>query len=279
MGEAVTPSDGSAPPDDPVVTLAHVSDVHLGADDADVVDALVADVAAAGPDATVITGDLTMRARDREFARARDLLARLPHPRLVVLGNHDVPLYDVAERMTDPYDNFQDGVQDDLDPVLDLPGARVLGLQSQPRWRWKSGRVSKRQARLVADVLGSTPEGRVRVLALHHPPSLDGLERMAGLGRLRRALHRARVDLVLAGHTHVPSVTALEVPDEAGPHLVVEVVAGTGGSTRLRGVPASWTCITVTTSSIRVVPRFWSGTRWADGDITTVDRRTGVARH
>lgn len=255
------------------MTLAHVSDVHIGSDDGRVIEALVHDVRAAHPDATVVTGDLTIRARDREFAMAKQLLEALPAPRLVVLGNHDVPLYDIAERLTDPYDSYQDGVHRELDPVLDLPGARLLGLQSQPRWRWKSGRVSKRQAGLVRDVLGAAPIGDLRVLAMHHPPSLRGMERIAGLGRLRRAMLAARIDLVMAGHTHVPSVTPLSLAHGDDRHVVVEVVAGTGGSTRTRGVSASWTLVRADDAVVRVTPRFWTADGWVDGDTATVPRR------
>jgi predicted MPP superfamily phosphohydrolase len=67
--------------------IAHVSDFHFGAHDPAAADSLAGDVAAAGPALTVVTGDCTMRARRREFRQAAELLARLPAPRLVVLGN------------------------------------------------------------------------------------------------------------------------------------------------------------------------------------------------
>lgn len=255
-----------------MTVVAHVSDVHLGAHDEALVAELVADVAAHRPDLTVVTGDLTMRAREEEFALASELLERLPAPRLVVLGNHDVPLHDLTARLSDPYVAYQEGVTGELDPVLDMPEIRVLGLQSMPRWRWKSGRVSRRQSELVLQVLGAGPRGALRVLALHHPLSAGGLERLAGLGRLRAALADAEVDLVLAGHTHVPAVTPLDVTGARGPRRVIEVVAGTGGSSRTRGTPASWTCITASGSSIRVVARFRTADGWIDGETTTVQR-------
>jgi 3',5'-cyclic AMP phosphodiesterase CpdA len=51
------------------LVIAHVSDLHLGAHDAVAVDTLPADVAAARPTLTVVTGDVTMRARAGEFRR------------------------------------------------------------------------------------------------------------------------------------------------------------------------------------------------------------------
>lgn len=255
------------------VRLAHLSDPHLGAHDDRVVDLLVSDVAAFAPAATVVTGDLTLRAREEEFALAVGLLRRLPDPQLVVLGNHDIPLHNLTERLTDPYAHYTDAVTDDLDPVLDLPGARILGLQSMPRWRWKSGRVSKRQAGLVADVLGAAPPGRLRVLAMHHPPASSRLEQVVGRDRLHAAMAAARVDVVLAGHTHVPATQVLHVGRDGG-WDVVEIVAGTAGSTRLRGgIPMSWNRITIAPDTVTVQERRIGPQGWGDGPVSTFRRQ------
>lgn len=245
-----------------MITIAHLSDVHFGSDHPEAADALIADVTDQLPDATVVTGDLTMRARRVEFARAARFLALLPQPHMVVLGNHDIPLFDVAQRMGDPYGRYlaELAPAGGLDPELQLPGARILGLQSMPRWRWKSGRVSKRQVGLVTDVLGSSPPDSLRVLAMHHPPSLDGLERVARAGRLRRAMAGAGVDLVLAGHMHVPSAQLHRLVDGGSGResAVVEVVSGTSASTRTRGSAASWMLIRVEEHSMIVETRIFS---------------------
>ena len=199
------------------VVIAHLSDLHLGAHDEQALASVVDDVAAARPDVTVVTGDLTMRARTEQFDAARRFLDRLPPPLVLVLGNHDIPLYDALERFGSPYDRYRDGVHDRLDPHLDVEGARILGLASMPRWRWKSGRVSERQAGLVTQVLGAAPAGALRVLAMHHPPSARGAARVKGRRDLRAAMVEARVDVVLAGHTHVPSTTLLRLAVDGSP--------------------------------------------------------------
>src|SRR5690606_9213308 len=99
------------------ITLAHISDLHLpfepqlkgrdrlskrqlsawswrrrgGIHRAEVLDALVADLDAAGPDHIVITGDIVNFALPEEFARAAAWLERLaPAERIsLVPGNHD----------------------------------------------------------------------------------------------------------------------------------------------------------------------------------------------
>lgn len=249
-----------------MVVLAHLSDLHFGADDPVAAASLTADVRAFDPAVTVVTGDLTQRARSRQFAAAVAFLDRLPAPRLVVLGNHDVPL-DSLQRLTAPYRQYREHVQVDLDPVLDADGVRVLGLASMPRWRWKGGRVSRRQTDLVTTVLGGRVDGaaaspQVRVLALHHPVSLTGPATLVGRGRLLTALARARVELVLAGHTHRSRLTWLEVLQAERPWCVLQGVAGTATSTRLRGTRRSWTLYRIGPTEISVEERVDTGAAW-----------------
>jgi 3',5'-cyclic AMP phosphodiesterase CpdA len=249
------------------LVVAHLSDLHIGAHDPAAIDTLVADVAAAAPDLTVVTGDWTMRARTDQFRQARHVLDRLPAPRLVVLGNHDVPL-DSLDRLLDPYTRYRTWITADLDPWRDIAGLRALGLQSMPRWRWKAGRVSRRQADLVVEVLGGAPPGAVRLLALHHPPQADGPQRIVGREALERALIDARVDLVLAGHTHVPGSRRVE-RDGGG---WVEVVAGTATSSRTRGAARSWTLLRIDSSTITVEQRYDDGGSWSAGAVVSYAR-------
>jgi hypothetical protein len=138
-----------------------------------------------------------------------------------------------------------------------------------PRWRWKNGRVSRRQAEAVAHVLGAAPA--LRLLAVHHPPFDRGPSRIVGRGRLLRALADARVDLVLAGHTHVPFTRRVELPGSA--HRPIEVIAGTATSRRTRGVGRSWTVLRVDEDTITVEERHQAGTRWRTDRSTSYPRR------
>jgi 3',5'-cyclic AMP phosphodiesterase CpdA len=247
------------------VVIAHVSDLHLGAHEPAVLDTLVADVAAAGPALTVVTGDCTMRARDGQFRLAQSLLARLPLPRLVVLGNHDVPLA-LPARFTRPYARYRQWLCADLDPVVRMPGLTALGLNSMPRWRWKSGGVTGRQTAAVVDLLGGAARDGIRLLALHHPPFAGGLARLVGRDRLARALVEARVDLVLSGHTHVPLARRVALAAGGATHHVVEVVAGTATSRRTRGTRRSWSVIRVRGDGVVVQDRYEEADhRWRTG--------------
>ncbi len=232
--------------------IAHVSDIHVGAHDDLTLDGLAQDLHDAGVSATIVTGDLTMRARTHEFVRAKAVIDQFPGPRMVVIGNHDVPLTNPLHRMTSPYGKYRAEVTGNLDPVLDLGTVRIQGLGSMPRWRWKSGRISARQSRDIRATFADSPPGTVRVVAMHHPPSSEDLESLAGGDGFERALVDAQVDIVLAGHTHVPAVQVLEVGTGAQSRSIIEVIAGTATSHRTRGVVRSWSLLEITARTLTV---------------------------
>lgn len=245
--------------------IAHVSDIHVGAHDDLALDGLAGDLRQAEVSATVVTGDLTMRARRRQFARARAVIDGFPPPTLVVIGNHDVPLLNPLQRLWSPYDRYREAMELPLDPVLDLPGVRIQGLASMPWWRWKSGRVSRRQSDLVRVAFQDCSPGTVRVIAMHHPPSQTALAGLVGGQEFRRAMLAAEVDVVLAGHTHIPTVRVL--PGTSS-RPIVEVVAGTATSHRTRGAARSWTLLEIGDSQVSAtahtaVKTSTGGSAWA----------------
>ena len=242
--------------------IAHVSDIHVGAHDDLALSGVAEDLHASGAVATIVTGDLTMRPRSREFVRARQVIDRFPGPTLVVLGNHDIPLTDPLRRLRNPYGKYRTHLADELDPLLDLGAVRVQGLGSMPRWRWKSGRVSQRQAGVVRAAFADAPAGTARVVALHHPLSSVGLESLAGGGGFAHALVDAEVDIVLAGHTHVPSVQIMRLGTPEGVRQIVEVIAGTATSNRTRGAERSWSLLDIGASTLTVTEHTARGRHW-----------------
>ncbi len=255
--------------------IAQVSDIHLGQDEQAVADGLLRDVVDHAPTATVVSGDLTMRARTHQFEAARDYLDRLPQPVIVVPGNHDIPLYDVVARLSGPFDKYRKHISAELDPVLRVPGATILGLNSMPRWRWKAGHVSDRQGELVEQVLGQAPVGDVRVLVSHHPVLPKDLSGLVNRTDLVAAAARAEVDLLLAGHTHDPLVAPVILRGRKGEadREALAVVAGTAISERRRGANNSYPVITVTPQTISVDVRQWNGAGFVTSLHAAFDRQ------
>jgi predicted MPP superfamily phosphohydrolase len=119
------------------VRLLHISDLHFGSPFLPAVaDALLQKLRQISADAVIVSGDFTQRARTREFEAAARFLKLLPDvPRLVIPGNHDVPLYRVIERLFRPLDGYRRHISDELNPVLQLNGAVIVGLDSTSPYR------------------------------------------------------------------------------------------------------------------------------------------------
>src|SRR5262245_42805072 len=126
-------------------TIAHISDLHFGRLDRPVAEALVADLAERKPSLLVISGDLTQRARERQFKAAAEYLKRLPQPQLVVPGNHDVPLYDVIARFFSPLERYRRIISSDLRPLFRDDEMAVLGINTARSFTHKSGWISEEQ--------------------------------------------------------------------------------------------------------------------------------------
>jgi 3',5'-cyclic AMP phosphodiesterase CpdA len=223
-----------------VAVVVHLSDLHLGDHVGELAESMLADVRARRPDLVVVSGDLTQRALRSEFADARELLKRLPSPVLSVVGNHDLPLVHLMERLLRPSRRYEHFISRNLDPVFVSSDLMVLGLDSMPPWRWKSGHLSARQIGLVRDTLGSGPAGAWRLLVTHHPVLPAGRSGLVGRRPLVEACAESGVSVFLSGHTHLPSVDVVSIESKGVRRRAVAVGAGTAISKRTRGVPNSY---------------------------------------
>ena len=82
--------------------IAQISDLHFGTEDPAIANGLVDDLRAQNPSLIAVSGDLTQRARGKQFRDASEFLEKLPQPQIVVPGNHDVPLFDLFRRFLSP---------------------------------------------------------------------------------------------------------------------------------------------------------------------------------
>ena len=113
--------------------LIHLSDLHFGAHDSVLVEAVAQRIDEEQPDLVVISGDFTQRARTEQFKEACDFLDRLReagHDVLGVPGNHDVPLYDVIRRFLSPLTRYKRYIDDTLCPLHEVAGVTVLGINT-----------------------------------------------------------------------------------------------------------------------------------------------------
>ena len=160
------------------------------------------------PHLIVVSGDLTQRAKGREFKAAWEFLQRLPTVPLVVTpGNHDVPLYRVFERAVFPFWRWRRHIPRDVDSVARVAGAIIVGLNSAaPYQAIVNGRITGMQLNFARKAFESAPPGGARVLVIHHHfvPTPDGLggAPMPGAKRILKQIEDMQVDVVLGGHVH-----------------------------------------------------------------------------
>lgn len=223
--------------------ILHLSDTHFGTEQPAVVQALESHVREQGADLLVLSGDITQRARRRQFAAAQafvECLERHGIPRtLAIPGNHDLPLYDVLSRFFRPYGNYCRHFGTELEPAFENDELLLIGLNTTHPRRRKDGRVTAEQVRAVCTRLRQCAADKLRIVVAHQPfgsmePSdLRNLQHGAHAALTRWA--EAGLDLVMGGHIHLPYVLPLtgQYPDL--PREIWTVQAGTALSSRVRG--------------------------------------------
>jgi len=245
-------------------TFLHGSDLHFGRPhDPVAAEAFLAAAQRIRPDLVVFSGDFTQRAKVSEFEAARSYLDRFsPLPVVVTPGNHDVPLYRVAERLLDPFRNYRQFIHSELDTVTRVPGATVVSLNTAaPRRAIVNGRIRRHQLAFAQAAFEATPAGDTRVVVAHHhlapAPDYEGDSPLPGSRRILDAFKGMGVELVLGGHLHRAYIgNSLDVyPGADRSRGIVMVQSGTTTSHRGRArerAKNSFNVVEVSAEEIRV---------------------------
>jgi 3',5'-cyclic AMP phosphodiesterase CpdA len=252
------------------LTIAHVSDLHFGRDvSLTQVEALEAQLPGLKPDAIVLSGDVSQRARHGEFQMARffrDRVGRIA-PVLTIPGNHDVQWWasPFGIRGTAPlYRKYRRYFGPDLAPHFEIPGAYITGALTSygvaagsMTWNLNDlavkGHLPDSEVERASRYFASAPPEAVRVLVVHHNVLRGDISGRMGLARWRQAHQRLRstgADLILCGHDH----------QESSGQIDGTVVVSTTGTltSRTRGQrPSAYNVITVEPDSITVRHYRW----------------------
>jgi 3',5'-cyclic AMP phosphodiesterase CpdA len=253
--------------------IVHLSDLHFGAHDQRLVEAVEGRVDELKPDLVVISGDFTQRARTEQFREACEFLDRLRdrgHEVLGVPGNHDVPLYDVLRRFLSPLARYRRFIDESLCPFVEIGGVAVLGINTARSLTFKDGRMNRDQVDFIRETFARTPSESMRILVTHHPlfALQVGKQVERAIGRQELALdavEESGVDILLAGHNHhASSQDASDLVTRAGGVLVVQ--AGTATSTRVRDEDQSFNTVDVSEQSAAVTVNAWNGDEFVPSD-------------
>ena len=221
--------------------IFHLSDIHFGLEDNRALDWVKQEIAEKQPAAVAITGDLTMRARQREFDAATHWIRSLDVPVTVEVGNHDMPYFNPIERFFDPYKRFR-GMEELVERELELPGIAIVPLKTavraQPRLNWSKGWVTDAALAKCLAAIDALPDGTQALVAVHHPLREVGTEGTALTKNGQKALDeltRRPVLAVLSGHVH----DAFDIMEQTVDGSVRMIGAGTL-SQRVRSTPPSF---------------------------------------
>jgi len=250
--------------------IDHISDLHFSRIDHRASDALLARLNADPAHLVVISGDLTMRARPREFRAARAFLDALTVPWVAVPGNHDITAYYLWERLLNPFGRWEAMISPETEPVYEDEEIQVLGLNTVSRGglhlNWENGTIPRSGLLRLLRRLRRLPEGPFRIVVAHHPflapPERPDTPVVKRGERALRDLAQAGVRLVLSGHLHVGFHNLHAVTAKDGDSLLV-LQAGSATSTRLRGEQNAYNRVVVENGRARWTAHHWDGAAWS----------------
>lgn len=218
-------------------------------------------VEALDPSVVVVSGDLTQRARVREFRAARAYLDSLPGPQIVVPGNHDVPLYNVFARFAAPLKNYCRFITDDLEPFYADEAIAIAGVNTARSLVIKGGRINQAQVERVRTRLCPLAPEIVKMVVTHHPfdlPDTVDPDHLVGRARLAmETLAECGADVLLAGHLHVSHAGDTTERYQFEGYAALVVQAGTATSTRGRGEANAFNALRIVHDTISVERHSW----------------------
>lgn len=252
-----------------MITLAHISDIHLsplpevrprdllgkrltgflnwklkrhGELNSETLGRLVSHMQGQSPDFTAVTGDLTNLALETEVARAGRWLEALGQSDKVAVcpGNHDAYVPGALENAQELWGHYLKG--ETLDGSA-FPFVRRVGemaviscSSAVPTPPFMAiGRFEEKQAERLARILKLLGDADYfRVVLIHHPPNAELQHPSFGLKGhklFRKVIAEHGAELVLHGHTHRSSIHHIPGQNREVPVIGVAAASAAKGGT------------------------------------------------
>lgn len=191
-------------------TIMHISDLHAGPPfNPAKAELVIREAHELQPTLVAISGDLVQRAEfRRQWSQIRAFIDRLPEPRLIVPGNHDVPQYNQIARYLMPFRQYRKYISRDLQPLFESDGLVVIGVNTARSFTIEGGKLDRNKLNHLEATLQRYDEKTCKVVMMHHhlvqPPGPPGHRKdvIAGAQEALTALDRGGVELLLCGHLH-----------------------------------------------------------------------------
>lgn len=181
-----------------MLNLIQISDLHFGREDHLAMQIGLETINHLNPNLILVAGDLTQRAKRSEFLKCKAYLENFRAPKLIVPGNHDIPLYDLFLRFKRPYQNFQGCIQSDLGFYYSDDLCNILGINSVYTKHYKNGKISAEDIQTALKIFKKSFGKKHNIIVAHHP--IDYLHRIYDPESFEELL--AVTDIWLSGHTH-----------------------------------------------------------------------------
>ena len=252
-----------------MITLAHISDIHLspmpevglrdllgkrltgflnwklkrhGEMNTETLSRLVAHMQEQNADFTAVTGDLTNLALDSEVERAGAWLRALGGADRTVVcpGNHDAYVPGALDYARDQWGDYMRGetIEGEAFPFVRRVGemAIISCSSAVPTPPFLAiGRFEEKQAARLARILKLLGDaGYFRVVLIHHPPNAELQHPSFGLKGhriFRKVIAENGAELILHGHTHRSSIHHIPGKDHEVPVIGVAAASAAQGGT------------------------------------------------
>ena len=235
--------------------IVQLSDTHFGTEVHEVLSALERSLIDINPDITLISGDITQRARPLQFKEAAEFFNKLPGKiKCTVPGNHDIPLFNLPLRLLLPYKNYETEFR--REGICFHGNTAIVALDATSRWRHTKGRLPEKDIiRNIELARKQMKPNGILIVCAHQPLDVawpnDKHNIIADAERIAEIFAENGVDVVLSGHVHVPIIATSEVSYKNIKRHFILSGAGTATSYRTRPTaPNSFNIIETTMGTI-----------------------------
>ena len=192
------------------LTLMHISDLHAGPPfSTDKAELIIREAWELKPDLMVLSGDMVQRADfTHHWRQIRAFIDQLPEPRLIVPGNHDIPMFNQVARYLWPFKRYKKYITPNLQPIAECEGLVAIGISTVRSFTIENGKLGRHKIAWLEQTLKRYGDDVCKVVVMHHHvvqppgPATQKKDVIIGAPETLAALDRGGAELVLCGHVH-----------------------------------------------------------------------------